>query len=283
MFVEDVRRFFAHGAVDHTCLTEAATADTAAIDLKHDAVVNRFNVGHDHLFWEIDLVKILDDLLGNFFGDVVKYRCVGFDRAVVVVGDVIQRRNVHAGYGTSGFAQESRTRVAAGLLHLDIETDDRGEHILALTNVEQIEKVRDRLGVVGTRTAADDQGRVLAAILGTERNLGKLQHFEHVGVAHFVLERKGNEIKCGKRIAAFQRGQGQVMLFHFLLHIHPRGVGALAPNIGMLVECPIEQAHAEIGHADLVGVGEAEGKASLDVGFILDDLTVFSARISARL
>ena len=47
------------------------------------------------------------------------------------------------------------------------------------------------------------------------------------------------------------------------------------------VEAMVEDADAQIGHADLIGIGEGEGEPRLDRGLILDDLPILTARITA--
>ena len=171
--------------------------------------------------------------------------------------------------------------VGALVLHLDIQADDLGEHLLALTDVEEVEEIGHGLGVIGAGTAADDQRAVLATVRGSEGNVGQLQHIEDGGVAHLVLEGEAQEVEIGDGVAALQAGEGDILLTHLLLHIHPGGVGALAPDVVVEVEAMVEDADAQIGHTDLVGIGEGEGEPRLDLGLILDDLPVLTARVTA--
>ena len=62
LLVQDLGTASAHRTVGGSRLTEAASAVAAAADLKHNAVVHRFDIGHNHLVGEVDLVKIFDDL-----------------------------------------------------------------------------------------------------------------------------------------------------------------------------------------------------------------------------
>ena len=245
--------------------------------------MNRLNVRHHHAVGEIDLVQIADNLLGHLLRNVIENRRVGMDRSVRIVADLVKRRHIHPGDRPRRFMQKFRTGIGPRILHPDVKLHNGREHILALTDVEQVEKVRHRLGVEGARTAADDDGVILRAVTGSERNARKVEHIQHIRVAHFVLERKGNEIKDIQRVAALERNQRQVMQLHLLLHIDPRVINPLAPDVGMLVQGAVQKPHAEVGHPDLVGIGKAERKPRLHAGFVLDDLPVFAARISARL
>ena len=177
--------------------------------------------------------------------------------------------------------EEGGAGIGALVLHLDVEADDLGEHLLALTDVEEVEEIRHGLGVIGAGAAADDQGAVLAAVSRAEGDLCQLQHIEDGGVAHLILEGEAQEVEVHDRVAALQTGEGHVLLLHLLLHIHPGGIGALAPDVVVEVEAMVEDADAQVGHTDLVGIGEGEGEPRLDGGLILDDLAVLTARVTA--
>ena len=269
------------GAVDHARLTEAAAADTAATHLYGDAILHRLDVGHDHLVGEGGLVQVLDDALGDGGGDVIVDGSIGLDGAVLVVGDGVEGGDVDALNGSRGLVEEGGAGIGALVLHLDVEADDLGEHLLALTDVEEVEEIRHGLGVVGAGAAADDEGTVLAAVSRAEGDFCQLQHIQHGGVAHLVLEGEAQEIEVRHGVAALQAGEGDVLLAHLLLHIHPGGIGALAPDIVVEVEAMVEDADAQVGHTDLVGIGEGEGEPRLDGGLILDDLPVLAAGVAA--
>ena len=90
-----------------------------------------------------------------------------------------------------------------------------------------------------------------------------------------------DDIKIGNGISALQAGEGDVLLGHLLLHIHPRSIGTLAPDIVVEVEAMVEDADAQVRHTDLIGIGEGKGKAGFDLGFVLHDLPVLAARVTA--
>ena len=116
-----------------------------------------------------------------------------------------------------------------------------------------------------------------------EGHLGQIQHVEDVGIAHFIAHRKGDEIKVLHRVVALQRPQGQIVLAHLLFHVAPGGKYPLTPNVGLMVHDAVENAHAQIGHTDFVGVREAERHPDVHLGLVLDDLIVFTAHIAGRL
>lgn len=57
----------------------------------------------------------------------------------------------------------------------DVQLNRFGKRFLALADVEDVEKVGNRFGIVGARAAADDN-RLIRAVGGKKRNAGKLQH-----------------------------------------------------------------------------------------------------------
>ena len=177
--------------------------------------------------------------------------------------------------------QEGFSCVASLLLHADVEADDLGEHLLTLADVEKIKEIRNGLGVIGARATADYKGAILATVSGKEGNSRQIQHVENGGIAHFVLEGKAQEIKLTQRVTTLQRRERRTALQHLFLHIRPGSIGALAPDVLMGIQTMIEDAHAEIGHTDLIGIGESKGKARLDGGLVLDNLTEFSAGITS--
>ena len=198
--------------------------------------MHRFNIRHYHFIGKVDLIEVSDNLLCYLFWNVIIDWCVRLDGAILVVRDLVQGRNIHAGDRPCRLVQEVPTGVSALALHTDIEAHDRWKHILALSYIEQIKEIGDRLGVIGAGTAADDNRCILRAVLGAERNFCKVEHIEHVGVAHLVLKRKSNEVEVSQRIAAFQGGERQIVYLHLLLHIDPRVVYAFAPDVLVLVE-----------------------------------------------
>ena len=66
-----------------------------------------------------------------------------------------------------------------------------------------------------------------------------------------------------------------------LLHVRPGSEAAFAPDAVHGVEYVIEDAGAQVGHADLVHVGEAEGEAK--VRLVLHLHVVFAADIPGGL
>ena len=67
-----------------------------------------------------------------------------------------------------------------------------------------------------------------------------------------------------------------------LLHVGPGGEDPLAPYAGHPVEDPVEDAEAQVGHADLVGIREAEGEPGIHLALVLHDRVIFPAGVPGR-
>ena len=70
---------------------------------------------------------------------------------------------------------------------------------------------------------------------------------------------------------------------HLLFHVHPGHKGSLAPPVFVAVEQLVQDFFAQKGHADLIGIREAERHAHINVCFIFIGAARFTAGITARL
>ena len=68
-----------------------------------------------------------------------------------------------------------------------------------------------------------------------------------------------------------------------LLHVAPGREYALGPHAVHFVHDAVENAHADIGHAELVGVRKAERDADIHCGLIFENLVVFPADVAGGL
>ena len=97
------------------------------------------------------------------------------------------------------------------------------------------------------------------------------------------MQRKADEIEIPDRLQTFKRIKRQIVLTHQRFKIGIRCKDALAPVFRALVDAGIEHLHAEVTHADIIAVGEAECKPRLDAGFVFHDAARFAADVSRRL
>ena len=97
------------------------------------------------------------------------------------------------------------------------------------------------------------------------------------------MQRKAHDVKGAERTAAFEREQRDFLLLHQVHHVHPRHKRALAEHIRLLIHRGIENLHAQMGHADLVGIRKAERKMQLRAVPRLELRIHFPAGIARRL
>ena len=164
-----------------------------------------------------------------------------------------------------------------------IHIQDLHGNVLALPQGEEIHEIRQRLGIEGADAPGEDHIFQALPVRRMQRDTGEAQHIENIGIGHLVADGKGHHIEVLHRVLAFQCPQGKVILHHGLLHIPPGCKHSLAPHIADLIHDPVENAHPHIGHADLIGVREAEGHADGHLFLLLAHLPPFAAHIPGRL
>ena len=163
-----------------------------------------------------------------------------------------------------------------------VQLDDLHGHLLALAERDEVDEVRHRLAVVHCRTARDDERREVRAVGGANGQPRKIKHVQNGGERHLVADGKGNDVKLPDGVKGFQRVERDIRPAHLLLHVAPWGEAALAPHAGHVVHHAVENAHAEVGHADLVGIGKTERNAGIDPCLVLHHGVIFTADIARR-
>ena len=268
------------GAVDEPRLAESTAADTPAQNLDYGAVVDYLGERHDEIIRRVYLVEVLYNALPDLCGGAV-LRCYRLYGAVLVVVHVVQRRNVYS-LDLGGAAQEFLPGRAFLLADLH-QAHQLEVHLLALADGEKVEEIHQRLRITYAGTACHHDGSQTLALGGEHRNSCQVEHFQHVGVAHFILKRKSDEIEVLYRVEAFQRVQRDIPGAHLLLHIGERHEYSLAPVVRDCVFQTVKYLHAQVGHSDLVGVREAEREPDVDLRLVLDDRAGLAADVPRRL
>ena len=166
---------------------------------------------------------------------------------------------------------------------LAVEVNQLRRHVFALAKGDNVDKVRHGLGVVHGGTAGDDKGRQMGPVGAVEGDARQVQHIENGSKGHLIAHGKGHDVKIGNGVTGLQGKERHMGPAHFLLHVAPGGKHPLAPHAVHGVHDAIENAHAQVGHADLVGVGEAEGDAGVHVLFILDNRVILAAHVAGGL
>ena len=115
-----------------------------------------------------------------------------------------------------------------------------------------------------------------------ERYAGQSEHIENIGIAHLVADGKGDHVKVFDGPAVLQRPKGQIVLPHSLFHIAPGCKNTLAPDTLHLVHDTVQDAHAQIGHTNLIGIRKTKRNIYPDILRILLNFVKFSAGVTSR-
>ena len=278
--VEHLRTLLAHRAAAEACLAEPAAPDAAPENLQIGPVVDDFRGGNDHSGGEIGGIQILDDSLGDH------RRCAltdlhGGKGAVRVILRGIEARHIDA--IDLGHLPEEFLLAPSGILRFLIKGNDFHSDVFSLADGEKVDEIRQGLRVEGTNATGKNHVFQTVTIFGMQGDTSQIQHIENIGIGHLIADGEGDHVKIRHRVLAFQSPQGQMVFAHLLLHIPPRGKHPLAPHPVHSVHHTVENPHSHIGHADLIGIREAERHPDVHILFVLLHRAPFAAGISGRL
>ena len=214
-------RLLSYRTVNHTRLTKTAATYTASVNLLGNSIVYRFYVRHYKFIRIRCLVHILYDAffyLARYVGGLRRIRLYG---AVFIIRNLVKRGNVKA-LNMRKLTQKCLLCISAAFLHINIKRHHFGQSLLALTYRKDVEKVRKRLGVIGTRAAADNYRKAIISIRCKKRNFGKAQCFKHVGIAKLILKCNAHKVKTLNRLQTFKCIKRNTVCPHLLCHIGHR-------------------------------------------------------------
>ena len=174
---------------------------------------------------------------------------------VVVVRHVVEPGHVDAATGREPHQHAvAASRTPLGLPLAD-HLGDREHDLLAVAEDDGVHEVRDRLGVERGVAAGEHDRVVLGAVDRMQRDAGKVERREHVGVAELGGEGEPEDVEAAHRAVAVDGELRDAVLAHHRLHVGPDRVGALGEHAVALVEDLVEDLHALVGQPHLVGVG----------------------------
>ena len=205
----------------------------------------------------------------------------GGDGTVFMIRNVIKRGNIYPLYLRR--RPEEPGLVPVFPLGPAVEVHQLRQKLLALADEGQGDEVRHRLGVVHGGASGDDQGGQAGTVLRPQGQAPKVQHIQHGGIGHFVAHGKADNVKLPYGVAGLQGVEGDVVFPQLLLHVGPGCEDPFAPYAWHPVEDPVEDAEAQVGHADLIGVREAEGESGVHLALVLHDRVVFPAGVPCGL
>ena len=269
-----VDRSLANRTGDHTRVTKTAAARAAAHDLDRRAIMHRIDVGHN------ELGEGLGQGDDNSLQNALRYaRFIGRYRphgAVVMVFDIVEARHVHA-LNLGDFSQLIVTGEATNLAK---SRGDFNDDLLTFANDKGIDEIRHRLGIEAGVPARDDQGIAFITIAAENGHAGQINHVQGVGVELLVWQTDAKQVKFAHRSLAFQRIKRDLLPAHDGFHIKPGRKDALRQHIFFQIDLVVEIHDAQIGHAQIVNVGEGQSNFNVGAIPILDDAVVFTADIA---
>ena len=140
-------------------------------------------------------------------------------------------------------------------LPLPDHVGDREHDLLTVAEDGGVEEVGDRLGVERRVATREHDRVVVAAVDRVQRDAGEVEGVEHVRVAELGPEAQAKYVERAHGAVAVDGELRDVALAHDPLHVGPHRVRALGEDPVALVEDFVEDLHALVGQADLVGVG----------------------------
>ena len=241
--------------------------------------MNYLGKGNNELFGIEHLVKVGNDALCNLFWHTCTVGHNAFYPAVLLVGNVIEGRNIYAAYLCSPF-KEALLCVFAGLFHLLVKLHQFKVGFLALADNKQVDKITQGFGIAYAGAARNYNGVIFTALSRRHRQTCQVKHIQDICIAKLVLNSKADEIELLYGVKALQTVKRNVIFTHERLVIGPRRKNTLAPPVLTGIFQGVEYFHADVGHSHIVCVGEAESKAHIHLAFILYNAVELSADVS---
>ena len=132
-------------------------------------------------------------------------------------------------------------------------------------------------------TSAHHDRISLSPLICMEGYLRQLQDLQDVRVAELILQRDSQDIRRADALLRLQHKERNLLLFHDLCQIRPGRIDPLAPCILSRVQLLVDDLDSQMGHADLIDVRKAHGKADVYFIFVLYDAVRLIACIAGRL
>ena len=279
-FADELGAALTEWAVELARLAEAAAAHAAAQHFDTGAVLHGTDQRHHKVFGRLVVVHIFDDRLGDTLRHAGAVGLDGFDAAILFIRHIVERRDVNAG-DLRHFQQQPIFCPALLFALLDSGADVL-QHLLTLAQLHDIEEISHRLGIADAGAARDDERPAGVTVRRAQRDARQAQHSQNIGVAKLVFQREADDVKIRQRVLAFEAVERDIQPFHLLFHVGPGHECALTPPVFVAVEDIVQNLFAQEGHADLVGIREAERHTDVDFGLIFIDAARLAAGVAAR-
>ena len=251
------------------------------MDFQHHTILGHLDKRDHRLCGVIGICHIHDDFFADGLRDTLLHREEPLYSTVLFISDIIETGDIHA-WKFCGPAQKLDS-VKSLLPAFLVQIQKITVSCLSFSNIENIKKISQGFRIVGTWTAPDNYRTVFPPVSCIDGNLGQIQHLEHIGVTHFILQRDSQKIELFHRILRFQRKQRDMLLSHDSIQIYPWRIDSLAPYIPHGIEHIVQDLDPKMRHADFIHIRKTHGKAHRHFGRIFHDRVIFAAYIPDRL
>ena len=160
---------------------------------------------------------------------------------------------------------------------------DRDDRLLAVAQHGGVDEVGDRFGVERSVAAGDDDGVIVGAVGRLDRDAGEVERVQHVGVAEFGGERDSEDVERADRSVRVDGELRNAVLAHQRLEVGPHRIGAFDQHAVEFAEHLVQDLHALVGQADLVGVGVHQAPADVAGRPVFDERIQLAADVLDRL
>ena len=163
------------------------------------------------------------------------------------------------------------------------QVDHLEHHFFAFADLEQVDKVSKGLRIHGAGAAGDNQRCVVVPIASQRVNAAQIQHVEDIRIGKLVLKGESHHIEIGEGVEALETVEGNLVFPHEGFKVDPGSVDPLRPAVFPLINQRVKNFKPQVGHADFVVVGEAEGDPRFHLIFVLHDAVQLPADVAGRL
>ena len=157
-----------------------------------------------------------------------------------------------------------------------------GHYVLAVPDHKGIDEIRQRFRIKGTRTAGDDDGIRFSPVLSLQRYSAHIQHCKDIGITHFILKRKTDDIKFMHRMPAFRGQERKVFLLHQGNHVGPWHKEPFTQAPFFPVNQAVQDFKPQMAHSYFVCIRKTEAEVQRTVIPPLDGRIHLSAGITGR-
>ena len=202
-FFQSLHITFTGRTVDHSCLAETTSTDTSSLDFQSYTILCSFDMWNNRCFHcTVFLLHIYNQLFLDFFRNASLCWSKGCDRAVFFIGNFIKRWNINS--RDLSCCQKKISPAAASFLIGLISIKKSIINRLALSNIEQVKKRRQRLRIIRTGTTTDHNREILTTVRTFQRNPAEIQYLEDIGITHFITKSNTKKIKITDRLLGLQ-------------------------------------------------------------------------------